>query len=180
MIRMLVRFAGKYSQSPSIDHLDKTKDLAKIGAHGAAAGALAASRKKSVFDAGCRGCRWSGILDRHEPGLHHPNKGCQETQSDGAYFEHDRPRGRTITLVGNRKVSPIGHLDRPHLSAWRGDGAPPLLSRRVGRPARRTKALAGTRGNTPKLAAHHFLREEIGSPCMKTACQIQTKQLSTA
>jgi hypothetical protein len=133
------------------------------------AGAPAASRKKSVFYAGGSGCRWSGILDRHEAGLHHPNKRCKETQSDGAYFEHDRPRGRTITLVGNRKVSPIGHLDRPHLSAWRGDGAPPLFSRRVGRPARRTKALAATRGNTPKLAAPHFLRQEIGSPCIKTA-----------
>jgi hypothetical protein len=33
------------------DHLDKTKDLANIGAHGSAAGAPAASRKKGVFDA---------------------------------------------------------------------------------------------------------------------------------
>jgi hypothetical protein len=34
------------------------------------------SQKKGVFHAGCRGCRWSGILDRHEAGLHTLNKEC--------------------------------------------------------------------------------------------------------
>ena len=161
------------------DHLDKTKDLADVGSHGPAnrhlmrggivfarpygRGAAGGKSQKGVFDSACGGGRWSGILDRHETGLSHPNKEGLETQSHGAYFEHDRPRSRPITLVGIRKVSPIGHLDRPHVSAWRRDGAPSLLSWRVGRPARRTKALAGARGNTPKLAAPHFFSPRIGS-----------------
>jgi hypothetical protein len=127
------------------DHPDKTKDLAGIG------------KSRRVFSTGA-GVAAAGVVSwiGTKPACPILNLGCEETQSNGAYFKLHRPRGRTITLVGNRKVPSSGHPDRPHFSAWRGDGAPSLLSRWVGRPARRTEALAGTpaflaRGNRVTL-----------------------------
>jgi hypothetical protein len=67
-----------------------------------------------------------------------------ETQSTGTYFERDRPPGGAATLVRDRKVPFVSHLGNPNFSARPGDGTPPLLSRRVDRPARRLEALAGT------------------------------------
>src|SRR5271168_5410180 len=69
--------------------------------------------------------------------------GCEETQSDGAYCKPSR--SRTIALVASSKVPSLGRPDQPHFSPRPADGASPLLSRRLGRPARRTKTLAGAR-----------------------------------
>jgi hypothetical protein len=130
------------------DHPDKTKDLAGIG------------KSQRVLSTGA-GVAGAGVVSwiRTKPACLILNLRCEETQSDGAYFKHHRPRGRTIAMVGIRKVPSSRHPDRPHFSAWRGDGAPPLLSRWVGRPARRTEALAGSpaflaRGNSKPRALH--------------------------
>jgi hypothetical protein len=116
------------------DHLDKTKDLAGIGKSQKVLSTVTGVGVAEVVS-------WFGT----KPACPSLNLGCEETQSDGAYFRPHRARGRTISLVGYRKVPSGGCPDRSHFSPWPGDGAPPLLSRRVGRPARRTEALAGTR-----------------------------------
>ena len=133
------------------DHLDETKDLAGLG------------KSQRVLSTGA-GVAVAGVVSwiGTKPAYLILNLRYEETQSDGAYFKPHRPRGGTIAMVGNRKVPSGGHPDRPHFSAWRRDGAPPLFSRRVGRPARRTEALAGTPA---------FREGGIGSPCIKGACQ---------
>ena len=63
--------------------------------------------------------------------------------SNDTYFEGDGLCDLTFTLARNCKVPFVGHLDSHHFSGWPRHGAPSLLSRRLGRPARRAETIAG-------------------------------------
>jgi hypothetical protein len=65
------------------------------------------------------------------------------------------PCGTKLALARFYKVSPFSSVDCDHFSAWPGYGAPPLLSRWLGEPARRTETVVAK--GLPSMALRGFI-----------------------